>query len=1632
MYFKKLELIGFKSFCDKTSLQFEPGITAIVGPNGCGKCVAGSTRVTLSGGEEVPIRELVERELGRSDTLEVMDDGFVAYAQGAPVQILSLNPRTLRIESKPVYAFVKRRAPSFLLAITTRSGREIVTTHYHPFFTIKNASLVSLKAEELKAGTRLALPRLIPSGASIALDNTAILRKFRAEDRMYVAAGDRFHALLRFMKNEHGSVVSLSDAAGVSYASLKGAFDGQSMEVSAFLKVLDTSKENAVPDFPDSLKSRSSGSIRLPRILDASLARFLGYIISEGRITSANQVWFVNEDDAVVSDYIACARDVFGVEAKRFAYKQSARDVIVFSHALCQYLEKGFDLAVDGVSGDKVVPPQLFSAPKGIICSFLSALFEGDGYLSVNRKGSGVYFEYSTASKTLAHGVAGLLLRLGVFGAVRQNMKCAVNTRQRVKRPYYSVFVYGADNVRRLAGLLDFVGKKKTRLQQIRDKKHKSNPNLDVIPEVNALFRILVRMSGLNLKKIKKLSPRLVSYYENRCLPGREGMEQALSVVAEHGDLDGAARPIFDYLTSIAVSDIYWDEIVSVEKITSEEWVYDLSVSDTHNFLADGFIVHNSNIFDAIRWVLGEQSAKSLRGTDMQDVIFNGTDRKEALGMAEVTLSFDNSGRFFPIEAPELAITRRLFRSGESEYLINKNQARLKDINDLLLGTGIGAESYSIIAQGKIDLILSSKPEERRLVFDEASGITKYKANKRESLRKLEETDQNLARVNDIVVEVKRQIGSLERQANKARKYREAFEELKNKETIAAVHQAAECSNRRAQTDGEIARVTERERASAGIIAQKEQEIIASQAELQRLDTRLQEVRAAHMTFDNQIVRSHEQIRVSRERIGELSAQKKYLEGQIQQLNAKIATDTVRVSQMRAEFERMHSDVESKTAQLNDKEIAITELGLSIKDTLDSIAAAKKRIIAVASQTSGVKNEINDCQSKQQVYMARKRRLDIERAKTLEEESVVGDNLKTITAETEGLRKIVGELTAGLAGLEEEIRAHTVSLAGIDSSIKNIEDERLTLESYKEFLQKLRSAYDDIGEAMNAVIHLDRLPAERLSGLLIKVRENADAVQELSGWKIQGEAKPVELDTHKIEEKLIYLGTRLGELKVSRQAREQALTGLRDRLLFMQKELREQELACANKDASRQKILEQFTKVKQESDVIAVELADLDRELSVLASNLSARQQALSGLQKEQMDLEAGITQSEASIASSTARREEMLVAITQLRTELESLTGRISSEESTLKLLEEAHAHDKETLAANTAQLAEAAQRTKQIETDISQAEDRIIRAKVCCETARASLEALESERRHIAEKEKEIVGQLETERQSADDLKSRVYELQMQIKDIDYQLMSITTRMQEAYKVDIGAHPVPQEAVDMQALVQEIEALKKRVDACGNVNLVAIEEYDELKQRYDFLIQQQTDLAQAKESLHQAILKINRTTKQMFVETFEKVQVEFRNYFRILFNGGDAQVFLTDEHDPLESGIEIICRPPGKKLQNVLLLSGGEKSMSAIALIFAIFKVKPSPFCVLDEIDAALDEANVDRLGRILQEFAATSQFIVITHNKRTIANANVMYGITMQESGVSKIVSVKFNNPDHKQEPETTSETEPAVSS
>ncbi len=1024
-----------------------------------------------------------------------------------------------------------------------------------------------------------------------------------------------------------------------------------------------------------------------------------------------------------------------------------------------------------------------------------------------------------------------------------------------------------------------------------------------------------------------------------------------------------------------------------------------------------------SNLNDAIRWVLGEQSAKSLRGSEMQDVIFNGTDKQEPLGMAEVTLTFDNSNKFFNLDHPEVAITRRIFRSGESEYLLNKSLVRLKDILDILLGTGIGAESYSLVAQGKIDLVLSSRPEDRRLVFDEAAGITKYKSQKRETMRKLEETEANLLRVNDIITEVKRQIGSLERQANKARRYKEVFEELKAKEITSA---SVEKAGLLRQKEEIIQALSALESGEAGLLESikgEESKIGNRQEEIRLLEGKIMALKNEILNLDNLIVRNREHIDFNQERIKELQTIKGQLEPGIPRARNKLAADTEKLTQAKEEYAGLEKNIALRAATLKEKEGQFENLSLEIKLSLEKIARAKKEILELVVQIAKVKNEITDLASKQQIHLARQKRLELEKAKVKEEKGIAEDSLGAINQELEGMNKIIADLNLRSSQFKDELSKEEGLLNSVNSDIEKLERESLTLHSHQEFIEKLKTKYEDIGEAMNAVIYLDKLPQEAVNGLVIKVKEQIKLSDEDKSYfdpgefKLSGEAKPIDLDTQKIGEKITKLQQELYYLENAKRNKEAQLEEIKRSLGGLEQESRSQDILLANKKAAFATAQEQYHKIKEEEDLIVLESADLEKEIF-------AQEETITGLKVSQNALEDQHRQSEEIIAAEQNRitshsdlKEQALVVMAQTKAELEALNKRISSDQVTLQILEDTCQQDRDNLANIQRQVQEAQGKTDSLGLEIKDLEEKSQQTQEKISAQKNLLAALEDNYRQVSDGASEVVKKIEQERSRLDVIKNRLYQLQMQNKEADFKFLGLKDRLLEGYKVELEALPPLAEPADAEALAKEIKNLKAKLEAYGTVNLVAIEEYDELKKRYDFLIQQQTDLNRAKESLHEAITKINRTTRKMFLETFEKVRVEFRNYFRLLFNGGDAQVFLVDEQDPLESGIEIICRPPGKKLQNVLLLSGGEKSLSAIALIFAIFKVKPSPFCILDEIDAALDEANVDRYSRLLQEFIQTSQFIVITHNKRTIVNANVMYGITMEESGVSKIVSVKF---------------------
>jgi chromosome segregation protein len=1026
-----------------------------------------------------------------------------------------------------------------------------------------------------------------------------------------------------------------------------------------------------------------------------------------------------------------------------------------------------------------------------------------------------------------------------------------------------------------------------------------------------------------------------------------------------------------------------------------------------------------SNIFDAIRWVLGEQSVKAMRGASMEDVIFNGTSLKPALGFAEVSLTFSNENKFFPLDYSEITISRRLFRSGESEYLINKSQVRLKDVSELLMGTGIASESYSLVEQGKIDLVLSSRPEDRRAIFDEAAGITKYKARKKEALNKLEDTEENLVRLADIINEVQRQIGSVERQAAKARRYQEHFQRLKDLEVKKALHELQQFQQELKVLSDKKASSGKEQAEFEGLIEKLSSELEDFNAQLNDIITSIETSDIEALKADSLVERFKDQIKVNQERIQEYEQRIDALAKEKELITSRLINEKSRLASLKGELSSFDENLAAKQEQLKSKQDSLATIARDIEAGRQDISAAKKNILEITNQLTRVKNDSLKVTNDLTTLAARKHRLQIEKAKVAQEKESADSKLQ----EEE---QRVKERNQAITGLKEALNTKKESLASAQSELKQIEvaiteleKELASLQSQKEFLLNLKTKYVDTGSSREGFIILDAGDLKPGMGILgkIEVIETAAPDSNLPGKslkRIRCQLKVIDLDLDKITKQESEVSKALSEDKSKKDSFSQNIQSLTGSIAAQEKTLKEEEILLANINTHYKMVADEAGKLEQEAEVVEEELAEVLTEVGSLVQAEEKAKERLQDLESQTKQLENSIGSNQDLIVELAKKREQSLVDIAQLETTLASFTDKRADLENSLRLIESSLTQDLDKEKSNLVQIEDAHKRIGQLTQASQQCEREIEETKHTKGEVLRQLDILRKKKEEVLEKTKEKQALLNEKNAQLNRIRQAEFQLNSKEQEVNYQILNLKNRIEASYHTSLDPALVAiatLAADELARLEQDIKALKEKVDAYGVVNLVAIEEHEELKKRLEFLTSQQKDLLAAKESIHKAIARINQTTRKMFKDTFEKIQVNFKDYFKLLFNGGDAQLFLTDENNILESGIEIVCRPPGKKLQNISLLSGGEKSMSAIALIFAVFKVKPSPFCILDEIDAALDETNIDRYNRVLQEFLATTQFIIITHNKKTITNADVMYGITMQESGVSKIVSVKF---------------------
>jgi len=1143
-----------------------------------------------------------------------------------------------------------------------------------------------------------------------------------------------------------------------------------------------------------------------------------------------------------------------------------------------------------------------------------------------------------------------------------------------------------------------------------------------------------------------------------------------------------------------------------------------------------------SNIADAVLWALGEQNIRNIRGTRVEDVIFTGSDKRKRLGMAEVSLTFDNSCGTLPLAFSEVTVTRRAYRSGEGEYFINRAQCRLKDIYELFLDTGMGREAYSIISQGEVDAVLSAKPEDRRALFEEAAGVKKYRHRRKEATKKLENTEDNLRRVNDIVHELNTQVEPLAEQAEVAKRYTELNTRLRHIEIGLLINDLRRYTTeldkiRQARQDG-AERIAEYDSRIADLDAQKAELV----RRLSELEDKIEQARTFHQEIQNAVQQLESRLALIDEREKTYRDTRAAIAADISQLESRAEETSARLERMRLDREacvRRETELRSEAATCVEH---LTDLDRRLGEAAKAVEEQKASYVEIAAELAAKRNELEnrrtripELEKKAEQLRAELGSLDKDRDAAIEQkdealrliddfredmgqaeerlrelgdaERELAENLKShrenlATLQKESLKKssrlrALEEMTEAHEGFYEGVRsvmaAHkagklqghyavvvdVISVPGgletamevvLGSGIQDIITD--TVDEAKRAIQFLKEneagratflplrgirpttgMLNDVGKSSGVIgiatdlVVYDAKYAPAIKVLLGKVivcRDIDSAIKLARGTA--GWGKIVTLDG----EVIVPTGAMTGGSRVSKGpnllARKREMDDLADDLKQIeisiaacQEEIGESEKRIAKLDKERDACDKTVADTRvalaeqeRRHEFHQLDIARLEREIEAV---LVERDEVAAALEIEQAkektltadmksagqgnaELDERVADAQRNLEFLRSEREESNADLMRLNIELAAAKERCDSLDTAIKT------------GGSDLQQADADIRSKrrqlengsiQAEADSKERESLLVELEKQREATSAAAEELSA----LLEQKSELAwshGQIEQDLKSVSSAKAELSDLvhDADIKEArcEVQANQIAVRLDEEYEITRDqALSWPEDIEVKYGTAAEVGRLRREIKSMGMVNIGAVQEYERVRERWDFLTAQKADLEEARNSLYQAIKEIDDSTRDIFLKTFDDVAAAFDLMFKRLFGGGRAEISLTDLDNLLETGIDIEVQLPGKKLQDLALLSGGEKALSASALLFALLTVKPSPFVVLDEVDAALDEANVERFAEVLVEMSARTQFVVITHNKATMEASNTLYGVTMQEPGVSKLISVKL---------------------
>jgi chromosome segregation protein len=1153
-----------------------------------------------------------------------------------------------------------------------------------------------------------------------------------------------------------------------------------------------------------------------------------------------------------------------------------------------------------------------------------------------------------------------------------------------------------------------------------------------------------------------------------------------------------------------------------------------------------------SNIVDGIKWVLGEQSAKSLRGKDMSDVIFKGSDvaGRKPMNTAEATLVIDNSDGRLPIDAPEVHITRRVYRSGEGEYLINRQPARMKDIKDMFRGTGVGADAYSMIEQGKVDRLLQASPKDRRAIFEEAAGISRFKAKKIEAQRRLERVDQNMLRLSDIVEEVESRLKSVRNQATKARRYREYSQRLQQLRTqvaqvdwrrlsdqLAGLEADAESHREQAaqslaqaellearllELDTEMITCADNIRAHEGRLSRVTQEIAQRTAaneherirgqELDEEATRLrrdllvlsdragdlkQRLREtqAELASAEAVHRSLEQKATQQEnRLSEIVAQQHQLREQGDQRRQKYVARMQAAAVLASQLEAHLSQLATQEQQRSVQQGQLNELETVAQALVKELEISRQAEERLASEATGRHSQLEQVQRKlaelRNLYASRqedlaqligRRRGVAERATVIEE---LERNFEGLGA---GVKDVLARAKQASSGSMAQVRGMVADLvqspveygAAIDVALGDAA-QYLVVELP---LGELSGLAKSVGALAGRVTFLsssevstsaqtsdgDRAFTDdadvvgRADTLVQADESQRDLVRRLLGqtWVVKSLAAAVRLravvpaGTRLVTlegELLDPLGTlavgprqaatnlvsRRSELRAARQeltVLDQQIGGAQRETQHLRTEIEREETAAAETTEAIRKLAaasaeqrlqshsvdQRLQQNEQQQTAIGRSLKEI--ELRCVALNASAERcsQQLAESEVEVAAMQQAIHGEEVKLSELDGLRQEAARNATTARVELAKGEQRLEALRARVAQFEEDSRDRERAIAQTRDHLEKNRHRRTMSDLTILTATGEMALLYLDRESQQFQIAAQSELRDSAASGRTEFSTKLQSLRKTLRRLEEQQHQAELAAGQVRHERTALAERMLTDYGIEVAtlSAPAAEEEQERAAVEEEIESLRRKINQIGAVNLDALDEIDELETRFEALSGQHRDLSEAKQALERIIHKINADSRRLFIETLEAIRVNFQALYRKAFGGGKADIVLEEGVDVLECGVDIIATPPGKPSFNNSLLSGGEKALTAVALLLAIFQFRPSPFCILDEVDAPFDEANIGRFVDVLKDFLGWTKFVIVTHSKKTMTAATTLYGVTMQESGVSKRVAVRFDD-------------------